>query len=239
MEKQSPSDNSPRGSASIPPTVRGIVRFVALFALMMAALLLSAGTWQWLEAWILLGFGILNMIMIGLALSPELRRERASTHANVKPWDRWVSLLVIVICPLLVYIIAGLDKRLGLSPELGWVVKGAGILAILVGYGLSDWAMLSNPFFSANVRIQSERGQHVVQNGPYQWLRHPGYSGSLLAALGIPFLLGSLWAIIPTGIWIGVILLRTALEDDTLFKELDGYGEYTSTVRHRIFPGLW
>ena len=74
-----------------------------------------------------------------------------------------------------------------------------GILAILAGYALSDWAMLSNPFFSANVRIQEDRGYQVIKGSPYRWLRHPGYKGGLLAMLGIPFLLSSFWAFILAG----------------------------------------
>ena len=74
-----------------------------------------------------------------------------------------------------------------------------GILAILAGYALSDWAMLSNPFFSANVRIQEDRGYQVIKGSPYRWLRHPGYAGGLLAVPGIPFLLSSFWAFILAG----------------------------------------
>ncbi len=47
-------------------------------------------------------------------------------------------------------------------------------------------------------------------------MRHPGYVGTVLQALGLPFLLGSLWALIPGITAVGLMIIRTALEDHTL-----------------------
>jgi protein-S-isoprenylcysteine O-methyltransferase Ste14 len=239
MDQENKPENQAKGTSSIPPSVRGAVRFLALMVLMLAALFLSAGTFRWLEAWILLGMAMLNMVILAALLSAELRIERNSDHDDTKQWDRWLAPLVVVVFPLLVYLVAGLDHRYGWSPESSTWVKALGGLGVLSGYILSDWAMLSNPFFSANVRIQAERGHKVIEQGPYRWMRHPGYAGGLLAVLGIPFLLGSFWAFVPAGLWMGSYLLRTAMEDETLKQELNGYVDYTRQVRHRIFPGLW
>lgn len=236
------NDPSPKDTAkkiNLSPNYRGAIRFLALCLITGAALFLTAGTFRWAEAWILMALAIINMGVLGLTLSRELKEERASDHENVKKWDRWIATMMVVICPMLVYLVAGLDKRFGWSPEIGWSIKGLCVGVVVIGYLISDWAMVSNPFFSANVRIQTERDHHVINQGPYAWIRHPGYMGSLIAALAIPFLLESLWAVIPTGIWIGMIVIRTRLEDETLAHELIGYSEYTDQVRHRIFPGLW
>jgi protein-S-isoprenylcysteine O-methyltransferase Ste14 len=57
--------------------------------------------------------------------------------------------------------------------------------------------------------------------------------------VSIPLLLGSLWALIP-GSLIGVLfVVRTALEDKTLQKELIGYSDYAKRVRYRLIPGIW
>ena len=239
MKREIKPVNQPKGISSIPPTLRGAIRFLALTGLMLLALFLSAGTFRWLEAWILLGMAVLNMVILAALLPSELQTERNSDHADVKIWDRWLAPLVVVVFPLMVYLVAGLDYRHGWSPESSGWVKALGALGIFSGYILSDWAMLSNPFFSANVRIQAERGHTVIEQGPYRWMRHPGYAGGLLAVLGIPFLLGSFWAFVPAGLRMGSYLLRTAMEDDTLKQELNGYMDYADQVRHRIFPGLW
>ena len=57
--------------------------------------------------------------------------------------------------------------------------------------------MLVNRFFSRAVRLQPDRGQHVVTSGPYRQVRHPGYSGRLLLLLSIGRALGSWIAVVP------------------------------------------
>jgi protein-S-isoprenylcysteine O-methyltransferase Ste14 len=55
----------------------------------------------------------------------------------------------------------------------------------------------------------------------------------------LPVLLGSWWALCVSGLMIGLMLLRTALEDRTLQAELPGYPTYTRQTPYRLFPGLW
>jgi protein-S-isoprenylcysteine O-methyltransferase Ste14 len=99
--------------------------------------------------------------------------------------------------------------------------------------------MASNKYFSRYVRIQKERDHAVVSTGPYQHIRHPGYSALIISTLGTPLLLGSYWAIIPALLTTGGFIVRTSLEDQTLQAELDGYEEYTRRVRFRLLPGVW
>ena len=89
------------------------------------------------------------------------------------------------------------------------------------------------------VRIQEERGHTVATGGPYQFVRHPGYVGAIMFQLGSPIALGSLWALIPSGLSAILYVIRTALEDRTLQEELDGYSDYAQRVRHRLLPGVW
>ena len=99
--------------------------------------------------------------------------------------------------------------------------------------------MVSNAFFVTTVRIQTERQHTVASGGPYRYVRHPGYLGTLLLHLGVPFMLNSLWAIIPASLFVLVVIVRTALEDKALHAELSGYKEYAERVRYRLLPGVW
>ncbi|HUV75978.1 MAG TPA: isoprenylcysteine carboxylmethyltransferase family protein [Dehalococcoidales bacterium] len=99
--------------------------------------------------------------------------------------------------------------------------------------------MWVNRFFSSVVRIQKDRGQEVVQNGPYHSVRHPGYVGGILMAISTSLVLGSLWALIPAGVIFILLVIRTYLEDTTLQKELTGYADYAKKVRFRLLPGIW
>jgi protein-S-isoprenylcysteine O-methyltransferase Ste14 len=61
----------------------------------------------------------------------------------------------------------------------------------------------------------------------------------LWAYLFTPLLLDSVWAFIPVVLLVGVLILRTALEDQTLQAELPGYREYARKTRYRLLPGIW
>jgi protein-S-isoprenylcysteine O-methyltransferase Ste14 len=99
--------------------------------------------------------------------------------------------------------------------------------------------MMTNAYLSSWARIQEDRGQVVVQEGLYRYIRHPMYLGIIIAFLGIPLALCSWWALIPSVIIIGIFLYRTYREDKMLKDGLDGYVEYSQTVKYRLLPGIW
>jgi protein-S-isoprenylcysteine O-methyltransferase Ste14 len=101
------------------------------------------------------------------------------------------------------------------------------------------WSMVVNPFFEKTVRIQTDRGHHVIDTGPYAYVRHPGYVGFTGWMISAPLLLDSSWAFVPALLAVVGIAIRTALEDRTLRAELPGYAEYAARVRFRLIPGVW
>lgn len=220
------------------------VRFFLYLALVPAALFLSAGRLDWGMGWtvfgVMLAATLVSRLLVARA-NPDLLQERASAgeRGGVPDWDRWLVRVIGLAGPVAIAVVAGLDLRFGWSPALPLMVVAAAIGVLIGGYALSTWAMASNPFFSAYVRIQTDRGHTVVSRGPYQWLRHPGYAGGVLGDIAVPLALGSLWALIPGAVTIAVMVLRTALEDRTLRAQLPGYKEYAEKVRYRLLPGLW
>lgn len=205
---------------------------------------LSAGAINWVWGWVLivlLGAFLFAHPLILVPRNPDLLVERGKglRAEGVKSWDRWISGFGAGVMPLLSWIISGLDYRFGWtgSTVLAWHLIG--LICSLLGYGLFLWAMASNAFFSEGVRIQEERGHTVATNGPYRFVRHPGYSGAILAQMSTPLLLGSLWALIPSIGSAVFYVIRTHLEDDTLIAELPGYQGYCQETRFRLLPGIW
>jgi protein-S-isoprenylcysteine O-methyltransferase Ste14 len=109
----------------------------------------------------------------------------------------------------------------------------------LFPYSLFVWALATNKHFEPTVRIQTDRGHKVCMEGPYKFIRHPGYSGMILLAPFIPIFLGSWISYIPTVIAMATMTLRTHLEDKTLMNELKGYEEYSKQVKYRLIPLIW
>jgi protein-S-isoprenylcysteine O-methyltransferase Ste14 len=134
---------------------------------------------------------------------------------------------------------AGLDDRFHWSSHMSPLAFVAGVAVAMLGSALIVWAIRSNPFFSSVVRIQKDRGHTVVSDGPYRFIRHPGYAGMSAFTLATPLILGSYWAFAPAAVTTAVTLLRIALEDQTLHNELEGYTGYARRVRYKLLPGIW
>jgi protein-S-isoprenylcysteine O-methyltransferase Ste14 len=221
-----------------------VIRVLLYLLYVPLVLFLSAGRLDWGTAWAYAIIGVVSSIggrMLMARKHPDLVAERASFRdaEGVKDWDKKIVPWIAQILPFVVLIVAGLDKRWELSPQLPfWVGLAAWVVAIL-GLVFSNWALLENRFFSSVVRIQTDRGHTVCDTGPYKYVRHPGYAGGLVWYLMTPLMLGTLWAYIPTVMLIGLTSLRTYLEDKTLQEELPGYKEYTRKTRYRLFPGVW
>ena len=221
-----------------------IIQMLVFIILVPFLPILITWNWGWLEAWIYALFGIFGFIISRILAArrhPDLLAERAkfTQHDDIKSWDKILSRLVGLggaIMPLM----AALDVRDGWSGfQFNWAWKVIAILIILLGYVIGTWTLMENRFFSGVVRIQKERGHHVVDGGPYRWVRHPGYVGGLLAAFGTPILLDSLWTFGVVAIYTAILVLRTSLEDRTLQAELDGYADYAQRTRYRLLPGIW
>jgi protein-S-isoprenylcysteine O-methyltransferase Ste14 len=99
--------------------------------------------------------------------------------------------------------------------------------------------MAVNRFYAPVVRIQKDRGHKVVDAGPYRVVRHPGNLGNVILNAAMPLMLASRWAWIPAGISIMLTILRTALEDRMLVRDLPGYAAYGQRTRYRLLPGIW
>jgi protein-S-isoprenylcysteine O-methyltransferase Ste14 len=210
---------------------------------MLAGLLfLSAGTFNWPQGWlyvVLYALTIIAQVNVILPRSPGLLAERAKLQAGTKRWDVILSAIGLGVATLATLVVAGLDYRNGWTSSLPlWTVIAA-VVVMVAGWAIILWAMASNPFFSATVRVQTDRDQQVMTGGPYQYVRHPGYVGAILYNVVTPLILGSLWALLPTLVVMLFFIVRTAGEDPTLQRELPGYAAYAQRVRYRLLPGVW
>jgi len=232
-----PTENRPGVATGI---VSRFAQIVVLLVIQAAILFLAAGRLDWTWAWVFLGI-YLASVSINSAFMihthPETIAERGQPK-EMKDWDKVVGGLWSLAQFLVLPLVAGLDMRFGWTQNYT-LSHVAGAVVFAVGLGLFGWAMITNAYFSTVVRIQSDRGQTVCRSGPYRFVRHPGYTGTILQSLGVPILLGSMWALIP-GITAAVLMIiRTSFEDRVLQAELPGYRDFVRQVRYRLVPGIW
>ena len=205
---------------------------------------LTADDWKWGWGWVfyisLTVFLAAHPLLL-IPINPQLlaERERGTQTADTKHWDRILTMIGGGIFPFGSQLLGALDHRFSWTVSLPVNIHILGAAVTIIGYAIFLWAMVSNAFFTEGVRIQTERGHTVCESGPYRFVRHPGYVGSILSILGIPLILGSLWALIPAVAGGAAFFVRTALEDRTLLLELKGYAAYAARVRYRLIPGLF
>jgi len=221
--------------------LRTLISVIGLTVILSATLLLSAGRLDWVMAWVFICIRVsltgISMWMISYRY-PELLDERFHPREGAKSWDKLLSSITTLLLPISL-IVAGLDNRFGWSPLLPTTIQLVAWVIWLLGDIFSKWGAVSNRFYSRIVRIQKDRNHTVVKDGPYRFIRHPGYAGALVVGLATPFVLSSLWAFVPIGVMTLLLVIRTALEDKTLHKELPGYTEYAQKTRYRLVPGAW
>ena len=113
---------------------------------------------------------------------------------------------------------------------------GAGIGAVLIALCMiMVWQTFRfNTFAAPQVRIQKDREQRVITDGPYRIVRHPMYAGALLMFVGTPLLLGSWWGLLFVPVGVVGIGIRAVGEERMLRRELRGYDDYARQVRFRM-----
>jgi protein-S-isoprenylcysteine O-methyltransferase Ste14 len=191
-------------------------------------------------AWAVLAVYAVSKVATFIFVNPELIKERTNLGQDVDYGD-----VVLATCGYLglypgTFLVAGFDAiRFGPAIPITLPIQVIMLLMFALGYGFSFWAVLSNPFFTTNVRIQDDRDHSVVSSGPYALVRHPGYAGVLTAHLTLPFALGSIWALVPAIVGTVFFVARTSREDRTLRDRLVGYREYQACVRWHLLPGVW
>jgi protein-S-isoprenylcysteine O-methyltransferase Ste14 len=216
-------------------------RMVQVFALLLftsAVLFLASGNFKWNWGWIYIIIYLVYIVVNASILPKELIAERGKSKDNVKKWDKTLN-KINIIPGLGLILVAGLDQRFHWTFDLSIMIHLLGLILYVLGSILFSWSMMSNYYFSTLVRIQIDRDHKVATTGPYKLVRHPGYLGFILSSLGVPLILGSLWALIPAFITGILFVIRTILEDRTLYLELEGYKEFSEKNRYRLIPGIW
>ena len=224
-------------------SIRTIIQMLVYIVLIPFLPLLISQRWGWWEAWVYAFAYIASFIasrVLVAKVHPDLIEERGKflEHKNNQPWDNILAPLV-GLGGNLIPLTAGLEAYYGELYPFNLVLKLVALALFLAGYAWGTYALLENRFFSGTVRLQSERGHHVISSGPYHVMRHPGYAGALLSFFATPIFLGSLWAFVPVLFFTVVVVIRTRLEDRFLQESLPGYTEYAQQVRWRLIPGIW
>ena len=162
------------------------------------------------------------------------RRYRQTIGAHRNDQGSYWIILLVIWGSMIVYFLAR-ALNLGVFHSN---LQFLGIGTVVLGIVLREWSVLSlGRFFTVSVMVVS--GQILIKRGPYRWLRHPAYSGSILSLVGFSLSIGT---------WAGALLVlflsftgylnRVRIEEKALLEALGD--EYRAYMQHtwRFLPGL-
>ena len=216
---------------------QAMVKFFSGLLLVGALLFLPAGTWDYWQAWLLIGILFVPMFLAGLVLmkkNPDLLRKRLNAKEEQAEQRTVIALSGLMF--LAAFLLAGLNRRFGwcvLPAWASWAAAGVFLLA----YVLYAEVLRENAYLSRTIEVQE--GQKVVDTGLYGIVRHPMYAVTLFLFLSMPLVLACPYSFAVMLVYIPIIVKRIRNEEDVLEEGLAGYAEYKQRVKYRLVPGIW
>jgi protein-S-isoprenylcysteine O-methyltransferase len=122
--------------------------------------------------------------------------------------------------------------------SLGPVGRRLVVLVFLAGLALRWWAILSlGKFFTVDVAIATDH--QLVVRGPYRWMRHPSYTGMMLAFVALAATFQNWLSLVAILVPVSVALAyRIRIEETALISAFgDEYRRYAQTTK-RLIPGV-
>lgn len=217
-----------------------LIAYAATFAVFCLLVFPAAGTARYWQAWlylaVFLGLGLVLSFLL-LRDDPALLASRLSLTPLAEPGlDQKIIQCASSVLFLALPLVCAVDFRLHGARVPGLAALLANLL-IAVGARLLHRIFKANRYAASIVTVQ--RGQTVIDAGPYAVVRHPMYSWAVGFFLVTPPALASVWGFVPALLLCVVIVIRLLREERYLRSTLPGYREYCAKVRYRLIPSVW
>jgi protein-S-isoprenylcysteine O-methyltransferase Ste14 len=179
------------------------------------------------------------LLLIFFSMERRLRRGEYAKSLEEGEFDRRTTryLGYAFVVSILALLAAWLLNALGVGFWRGWG-GGVGVLLASGGLFVRAWAMrLLGTSYTRTLRVA--QGQHIVQDGPYRFIRHPGYLGMILTWIGASAATGN-WVVL-LAVFIVIIAAyhnRINNEEKMLLSKLPGYDEYRAHT-WRLIPLIY
>ncbi len=217
--------------------IGAITKFLLGVVLVGALIFLPAGTFAFLNGWLLMAILFLPMFAAGIIMmfkNPNLLEKRLNAKEKLKEQNTVVKLSGLMF--LAGFVVAGLGYRFSWYslPRYAVII---GAVVFIIAYILYAEVLRENTYLSRTIEVQEN--QKVIDTGLYGIVRHPMYSATLLLFLSMPIILGSLYSFLIFLVYPFIIAKRIKSEEKFLEKELNGYIEYKQKVKYRLIPFIW
>lgn len=216
---------------------QAILKFVFGVLAIGILIFLPAGTFDYWNAWLLMGILFIPMFFAGIVMmikNPELLKKRLNAKEQQSEQNLVIKLSGLMF--VVGFVTAGLNFRFQWIVLPDWILW-AGAIIFLLSYLLYAEVLRENTYLSRIVEVQN--GQKVIDTGLYGIVRHPMYSATIILFLSMPLVLGSIISFAIFLTYPIIIAKRIKNEEAVLEKDLDGYIEYKKKVKYKIIPFIW
>ena len=189
-----------------------------------------------MHGWIVLGRALIGMLWVVWAAYWIVAARRTSTNRRTESLLTGASYRVFLALGVILLAFPGYHLIPG-NPFL-WpqsVVKLAiGLCLTVIGLSIAVWARRHlGTYWSGRITLKVDH--HVIQSGPYAFVRHPIYSGILLALFGTVISIGTAQSCIAIALMFVSFVLKLTLEERWLCAHLGTeYVEYRRRVKALI-----
>jgi protein-S-isoprenylcysteine O-methyltransferase len=181
--------------------------------------------------------GIIGPI-IGLSEFALLLWKRSGGGARSADSGSLGMLWVVILAGVLVATLVAVNVPETYS-EVLYHLRALGAALCIAGLALRWYSIFYlGRFFTVNVAIAADH--QVIDGGPYRFVRHPSYSGSLLALIGLGITyanwLSLIIVVLPV---LAAFMRRIRIEEAALSQALgERYTQYMARTR-RLIPGVY
>lgn len=198
-----------------------------------AALLLVGGyraaTATGVFQWLLIGMIVSYVIWIASEF-----RVTSSTASQDRSKDQYTCETYAIARFVMMLAAMGFDPIWSNSVH-AWLPVGIAIFA--GGIALRAWA-IHTLGQSYSHRVRTPQAQFIVSSGPYRHIRHPAYTGMLIAHIGVLVLFFNVFALLAlVAVFVPALVRRIRVEEQHLLT-IPEYNAFAAS-RARLAPGVW
>jgi|SRR5271157_1208992 len=181
---------------------------------------------------------ILGILIIAgfFFLETRLRSGNEAKSWQAGQFDQRSTMFIVIA-----YIVCGAAlisssflERLSVGSLPAWIAW-LGIVIALAGFGLRVWSMsVLGKFYTRTLKVTGN--QSIVRAGPYRFIRHPGYLGSILIWSGVAASTQN-WIVLLIVLFVmfGVYIYRIQSEEKMLISTNADYADYRKQT-WRLIP---
>ena len=185
-----------------------------------------------MHGWVVLGRGIIGILWVAWVAYWLVAARHTLTNQRTESLLTGASYRILLVLGIILLAYPG--YRLGPANPLLWtqsaITVAIGLGLTIIGLGIAVWARRHlGKYWSGRITLKVD--YRLIQSGPYAFVRHPIYTGILLALLGTVLSIGTVRSCIAIVLMFLSFVVKLTLEERWLCAH---FGAEYEAYRRRV-----